>query len=74
MILRAQKAAEEFIPGGTTLNNVNVQAVKRFGEDFEINGNFTYERRKAPIYLPGGQNATNATIQLTWYPHRNVNF
>jgi hypothetical protein len=72
--MRTQKAAKDFIPGGTTLSDVNVQVVKRFGKEFEINGNFTYEKWKAPIYLPGVQNVTNTTIQLTWYPHRNVNF
>jgi hypothetical protein len=72
--MRTQKAAKDFIPGGTSLSDVNVQVVKRFGKEFEINGNFTYEKWKAPIYLPGVQNVTNTTIQLTWYPHRNVNF
>jgi hypothetical protein len=72
--MRTQKAAKDFIPGGTSLSDVNVKVVKRFGKDFEINGNFTYEKWKAPIYLPGEQNVTNTTIQLTWYPHRNVDF
>jgi hypothetical protein len=72
--VRNQKAAKDFIPGGTTLNDVNFQAVKRIGKDFEINGNFTYERWKAPIYLPGQQSVTTTTIQLTWFPNRKVSF
>jgi hypothetical protein len=40
---------------------------KRIGKDLEINGNFTYERWKAPIYLPGLQTVTNTTIRLTWF-------
>ena len=39
--VRNQKATTYFIPGGTTLNDINFQAVKRIGKDFEINGNFS---------------------------------
>jgi hypothetical protein len=62
------------IPGGTTLNDINFQVVKRFGKDFEINGNFSYERWKAPIYLPGPQTVTTTTIRLTWFPERKISF
>ena len=72
--LRNQKAAKDFIPGGTTVNEVNFQAVKRIGRDFEINGNFTLEKWKAPIYLPGQHTVTATTIQLTWFPGRKVKF
>jgi len=63
-----------YIPGGTTLNDINFQAVKRFGKDFEVNGNFALEHWKAPIYLPGQQTVTTTTIQLTWFPERKVSF
>jgi hypothetical protein len=72
--IRNQKAAKDFIPGGTTLNDINFQVVKRIGKDFEINGNFAYEHWKAPIYLPGQQTVTTTTIQLTWFPGRKVSF
>ncbi len=72
--IRNQKAAKDFIPGGTTLNDINFQVVKRIGKDFEINGNFAYEHWKAPIYLPGQHTVTNTTIQLTWFPGRKVSF
>ena len=87
--VRNQKAAKDFIPGstsqtipgtpfliqgGTTINDINFQAVKRIGKDFEINGNFAYEQWKAPIYLPGKQTVTTTTIQLTWFPSRKVSF
>ena len=72
--IRNQKAAKDFIPNGTTLNNINFQVVKRIGKDFEINGNFTYEHWKAPIYLPGQHTVTATTIQLTWSPDRKVSF
>jgi hypothetical protein len=87
--LRNQKAAKDFIPGsttqtipgstnlipgGTTLNDINFQAVKRIGKDFEINGNFAFEHWKAPIYLTGQQTVTTTTIQLTWFPGRRFSF
>lgn len=72
--MRHQKAAKDFIPGGTTLNDINFEAVKRIGRDLELKGNFTFERYKAPIYLPGQQTVTATTIQLTWFPERKVSF
>jgi hypothetical protein len=79
--LRNQKAAKDFIPGGTTLNDIYFQVVKRIRRDLEINGDFSYEHRKAPIYpfgtpaYPTGQQAvTTTTIQLTWFPERKVSF
>ena len=73
--LRNQKATTDFIPGGTTLNDINFQAVKRVGKDFEINGSFAFEHwRRAPIYLPGQQTVTTTTIQVTWFPERKVSF
>ncbi|MFZ1083383.1 MAG: capsule assembly Wzi family protein [Terracidiphilus sp.] len=63
-------------PGGTTLNDFNFQVVKRIGREFEVNGNFTYEKWKAPIYtqVGGQQTVTATTIQLTWFPERKVSF
>ncbi|HKN22041.1 MAG TPA: capsule assembly Wzi family protein [Terracidiphilus sp.] len=71
---RRQKATTDFIPGGTTLNDIGFQAVKRIGKDFEINGNFAVEHYKAPIYLTGEQTVTTTNIQLTWYPQRKISF
>jgi hypothetical protein len=62
------------VNGGTTLNDINFQVVKRLGRDFEVNGNFTLEHWKAPIYLPGQQTVTATTIQFTWFPERKVSF
>jgi hypothetical protein len=79
--VRNQKASKDFIPGGTTLNDINFQAVKRIGKNFEINGNFAYERWKAPIYPTGTptypasqQTVTTTTIQLTWFPKNKISF
>src|SRR6201998_508499 len=76
---RNQHAARCFIADsttqyGTTLNDLSLQAVKRIDRDFEISGIFTFERFKAPIYLPGPQAVTTTNIQLTWYPSRRSNF
>jgi hypothetical protein len=61
-----------YIPGGTTLNDLDFQVVKRIGKDFEINGKFGLEHWKAPIYMPGQQTVTNTTIQLTWFPEHKL--
>jgi hypothetical protein len=71
---RGQKAAKDFIPGGTTLNDISAQVVKRIGPDFEIKGNFGYEQYLIPIYKSGKQDVTTTSIQLTWYPQRKVSF
>ena len=72
--MRHQKASKDFIPGGTTLNDINFQVVKRLGHDLELKGDFTFEHYKAPIYLPGQQTVTATTFQLTWFPERKVSF
>jgi hypothetical protein len=72
--VRNQKAAKDFIPGGTTLNDINFQVVKRLGKDLEVKGNFAYERWKAPVYLPGSQTVTTTNIQVTWFPNRKISF
>ncbi|WP_420238165.1 capsule assembly Wzi family protein [Telmatobacter bradus] len=67
---RHQKADKDFISGGTTLNDFGVQAVKRIGKDFEVNGTLTREQWKAPIYMPGAQSVWATTVQLTWFPKK----
>lgn len=71
---RRQKSAKDFVPGGTTLNDFSFQTVKRIGKNVEINGNFTLEHWKAPVYLPGQQTVTATTIQLTWFPGQVSHF
>jgi hypothetical protein len=71
---RGQKAAKDFIAGGTTINDVSAQLVKRFGRDLELNANFSYEGYLAPIYLTNKQTVTTTSFQLTWYPQRKVSF
>jgi hypothetical protein len=76
---RNQKTAKDFIHDGaiqygTTLNNITFEAVKRLTPNFEINGNFTFEHYKAPMYLTNQQTVTTTNIQLTWYPDRKISF
>ena len=69
---RTQKAAKDFIPGGTTLGDVGVEVEKRIEKDFAISGRFTAEHWKAPVYLPGEQTVTSTRVQVTWYPRRKL--
>jgi hypothetical protein len=72
--VRNHKVAQDFVPGGTTLNDFNVEVVKRIKKDLEIKGNLTFEHWKAPVYLAGQQTVTAATVQVTWFPGRKVSF
>jgi len=72
--VRNHKVPHDFVPGGTTLNDFNVEVVKRIKKDLEIKGNLTIEHWKAPVYLPGQQTVTAATVQVTWFPGRKVSF
>lgn len=71
---RNQKVAKDFISGGTTLNDLSFQAVKRMGRSLELNGNFSFERYRIPIYEPGQHTVTSSSVQLTWRPNRSVSF
>ena len=71
---RNQKAPKDFIPGGTTINDLNIEVQKRIGHDLEIKGKFSLEKLDIPVYLSGNRTVTATTIQFTWYPTRTVNF
>lgn len=71
---RRQKAAKDFVPGGTTLSDFNLQIIKRIGSSLEIKGNFDLDHWKAPIYISGQQTVTASTLQLTWFPKRKLDF
>ena len=73
---RNQKAAKDFIPGGSTLNDLSFQWIKRIGKrkDFQVNANLTLENWRAPIYLAGQQTVTATSVQLTWFPRRKLSF
>lgn len=72
---RNQKAAKDFIATptaqyGSTLNDLGFQAVKRIHKNIEIDGSFTLEHYKEPIYLSGQQTVSTTNIQVTWFPDR----
>ena len=78
---RRQKNAKDFIPGGTTLDDIGVQVVKRLTPSLELNAGFVHENWLAPVivnntpqYLPGKQSVTNTSFQLTCFPDRKVSF
>jgi Capsule assembly protein Wzi len=65
---RSDKAAKDFIPGGTTQVDFSLEAVKRLTPNVEMKANLQYERWLIPLYKPGRQTDTSTTFQLTWYP------
>lgn len=68
---RNAKAANAFIPGGTTQNDFTFLVTKRLRKEIEIRGWIQYEGWKAPIYKTGVQSDTSATAQVTWFPHES---
>lgn len=66
---RNAKASPQFIPGGTTQNDYQFLVRKRLHKDIEVFGWLQYEGWKAPIYKPGAQSDTTATVQITWFAH-----
>jgi hypothetical protein len=71
---RSDKAAKDFIPGGTTQVDFSFEAVKRLTPNVEMKANLQYERWLIPLYKPGQQTDTSTTFQLTWYPPINRRF
>jgi hypothetical protein len=72
LMYRNAKAANQFIPGGTTQNLLQGEVRKRLGEDIEVQGWVQYERWKAPVYKPGAQSDTAVSAQITWFPHQKA--
>ncbi len=65
---RSDKAAKDFIPGGTTQTDFAIDLVKRLTPDVELKANVQYERWLIPFYKYGRQSDTSSTVQITWYP------
>jgi Capsule assembly protein Wzi len=63
-----KKTPNDFIAGGTTQNQFRIEVEKRIGRDIELNGWFTHEGWKAPIYLPGQQTNNTVSVQITFFP------
>ncbi len=71
---RRDKAASDFIHGGTTQSDYNFEAVKRLGPQIEARADVQYEYWKIPIYKPSPQSNTSVTFQLTWFPKAERRF
>jgi len=65
---RSDKAAKDFIPGGTTQTDFRFDVVKRLTPDVELKANVQYEQWLIPLYKPGRHSDTSTAVQLTWYP------
>ncbi len=71
---RRAKAAKDFVPGGTTQDDFTVTLIKRIKPEVELNAWMQFEQWKAPLLAPTRQNNFTATAQITWFPHRTVQF
>jgi Capsule assembly protein Wzi len=71
---RGDKAAKDFIPGGTTQHDFSFDLVKRLTPDVELKANVQYERWLIPFYKSGQQSNTSTTFQVTWYPRIDRRF
>jgi hypothetical protein len=67
---RQAKAADDFIPGGTTQNDLSADVVLRPLRNFEIKANVQGELWKAPLIAPGQQHNVVGTVQLTYFLHK----
>lgn len=63
-----KKTAKDFIPLGTTQNQVKVEFMKHLNHDIEADAWVQYEKWMAPVYLPGAQTDVTGAVQITWYP------
>lgn len=71
---RRAKAPKDFVPLGTTQDNVSFDLVKRIRPDIEVHAWVQYERWKAPFLSPTAHNNFTTTAQFTWYPRHAISF
>jgi hypothetical protein len=70
---RRAKAADDFIPGGTTQNDLSADVILRpfkSFKNFEVKANIQGEFWKAPLIATGLQKNVVSTIQLTYFLHK----
>ena len=65
---RNAKSASDFVPGGTTQNDMSFRLVRRFHDDVELNAFVQFEFWKAPILARGLQRDVAVGLQLTYFP------
>lgn len=68
---RRAKSADDFIPGGTTQNDISAEFVLRPFRNFEVKANIQGEFWKAPLIALGEQKNVVGTVQLTYLLHKN---
>jgi hypothetical protein len=66
---RRAKVANDFLPGGTTQNDLSAEFVLRPMHDLEIKANVQGELWKAPLIAQGQQRNVVGTVQLTYFLH-----
>lgn len=69
---RHSKVADDFIPGGTTQNSLDIHVIKRLRDNLELSAELQHEWWKAPVYKTGQQADTVVQFQLTLYPERKT--
>jgi membrane-associated phospholipid phosphatase len=65
---RHAKVAEDFIPGGETLNDGSVKFNWRLHRDLSLSGSVQYEKWRAPILAPTAQTNWTSTVEVTFWP------
>ncbi len=65
---RNAKVSKNFVPGGTTQNDVNVRAVLRLKDDLELNAFGQMEFWKVPGLVGGQQHDFTGQVQITYFP------
>jgi hypothetical protein len=66
---RRAKVADDFLPGGTTQNDLSADFVLRPMRDLEVKATVQGEFWKAPLIAQGQQKDFVGTIQLTYFMH-----
>ena len=66
---RHARVSSDFIPGGGTLNDANVQADFLVGREFGVSSRVQYERWNYPILSPQPQTNISVSVQMTYWPH-----
>lgn len=69
---RHNKNANDFIPQGSTQNQITASALLRPRKNIELNGWIRYDAWKAPWYKLGLQSETTTAVQITWYPKLHI--
>ena len=69
---RMAKAARDFIPGGTTQQDVSLHLVLRPAGQIELKATGQAELWRAPLIASGTQRDVSGSFQLTWYPKRGL--